>query len=152
MTDDAILETPVDFLACSHAGRLLAVRRNEWLPDGARVARGGVARSIDGDLLGWIAYADRADTLACPSWPQQAVELSYDQVFPGSAEIEVVYRGGDVRRAAGSVNARLAAECGVGRTRVDQELAERACATVSARRDGQGYPDAPRAYLTQLAS
>jgi hypothetical protein len=126
MTDAATREMPVDFLACSNPGRLLRVRRNEWLPCGARVARGGIARSYAGELLAWIAYADRADTLACPSWPQQAMELSLDQVFPAGAEVDVLYRGGDARRATVSVNARLAAECGVGHTRVDHELVDHA--------------------------
>jgi hypothetical protein len=139
MTDAATREMPVDLLACSNAGRLLRVRRNQWLPRGARVARGGIARSYGGELLGWIAYADRADALACPSWPQQAMELSLDQVFPSSAEVEVVYRGEDARRATVAVNWRLAAECGVGRARVDLELVERARAAL-----GSGH-------LTRLA-
>jgi hypothetical protein len=151
MFDDDTLDIPVDVLCCSPAGRLLKVRRSEWLPHGGRVARGGVGMDADGEVLGWVAYADRADELACPSWPEQALRLTLDQIFPASAEIDLCYRGGDWRRAAGTVNARLARDCGVGPTRLDGERAERAWRTVSARMAGEAHRQAKRAFRDRAA-
>jgi hypothetical protein len=152
MVDDDTLDLPVDVLACSPVGRLLAVRQTEWLPHGARVARGGVAMAADGEILGWVAYADRADALACPSWPQQALALTLDQIFPTSVDLELAYRGGDCRRAVGSVNARLGRDCGVGPVRVDLERAERAWRTVAARLAGEAHRHAKRAFRDRLQS
>ena len=152
MTDDVTLETPVQFLCNSPAGRLHKARRNEWLPYGARAARGGVAMTETGEVLGWIAYANTADDLACTSWPAQAMSLSFDQVFPASVEIEVVHRGGDWRRAAGSVNAVLGRECGVTDTRIDFDHCERAHRTVSGWMAGRAHANARRAFSLRLAS
>jgi hypothetical protein len=151
MIDDDTLELPIDVLCCSPVGRLRQVRRNEWLPHGARVARGGIGMDGKGELLGWVAYAAQPDALACPSWPEQALQLTLDQIFPASVDIELAYRGGDWRRAAGTVNAKLGRECGVGPTRLDLDRAERAWRTVAARAAGEAHRVAKRAFQDRLA-
>ena len=53
--NDSVLDIAIDVLACSFAGQLLKIRRNEWLPHGARWALGGVAMAEDGTFMGWMA-------------------------------------------------------------------------------------------------
>ena len=137
--NDSVLDIAIDVLACSFAGQLLKIRRNEWLPHGARWARGGVAMTDDGTFLGWMAYGNGEHELSCPSWPKQALALTLDQIFPSSVEIAIVYSGGDWRRAAGAVNAVLEREGQAGCGRISMERTERAERTVTARLAGEAY-------------
>lgn len=151
MTDEETLAVPLTVLGCSPTGRLPKVRRNNWLPYGARAMRAGVAITESGELLGWVAYADRADDLATPSWPQQALPLSFDQIFPAVVEINVVYRGPDWRRATGSANAHLGAECGVSGARIDLDSTERAHRSVASRHAAEAHMRARREFDLRLA-
>jgi hypothetical protein len=144
--DDGLFDVPLEVLACSPAGRLLKVRRSEWLPFGGRAARGGVGMTPERTLLGWMAYARSEEELACPSWPAQALALSLDQVFPAAVEISFTYRGPDWRRAVGTVNARLQRECQDVRLRVPVDRAEQAERTVSARMAGEAHRQARREF------
>jgi hypothetical protein len=137
--NDSLLDTAIDVLSCSLAGQLFKLRRNEWLPHGARWARGGVAMAADGTFLGWMAYGNDEHELSCPSWPAQALPLTLDQIFPASVEIAVAYSGGDWRRAAGAVNVLLERECRASCGRISMDLTERAERTVTARLAGEAY-------------
>jgi hypothetical protein len=137
--NDSVLDIAIDVLACSYAGQLLKMRRNEWLPHGARWARGGVAMTQDGTFLGWMAYGNDEHELSCPSWPKQALALTLDQIFPTSVEISIVYSGGDWRRAAAAVNAVLEREGQASCGRISMERTERAERTVTARLAGEAY-------------
>jgi hypothetical protein len=143
MTDnESPLDIPVEILGCSPAGKLLKERRNEWLPHGARTALGGVAMTLDGDIMGWVAYGNVPADLTCPSWPNQALPLTLDQIFPASVEIDLAYSGQDWRRAAGAVNARLEGECREVLTRVSLQQVEQAERTVIARHAGEAFRQA----------
>jgi hypothetical protein len=144
--DEALLDLPLEVLACSAPARLLKLRSNEWLPHGGRAVRGGVGVAPDRRMIGWLVYSYAADDLACPSWPAQALPLSLDQIFPASVEIDIAYDGPDWRRAVGTVNARLERECQDVRTRVPIDQTEQADRTVAARMAGQAHRQAQRAF------
>jgi hypothetical protein len=142
--DETLFDLPLEVLACSAPARLLKLRSSEWLPRGGRVVRGGVGMAPDRSVLGWLAYANTADDLSCPSWPAQALALSLDQIFPASVEISIAYHGPEWRRAVGTVNARLERESQDVRTRVPVDQTEQADRTVAARMAGQAHRQAQR--------
>lgn len=144
--DQALLDVPLEILACSAPSRLLKLRSNEWLPHGGRAVRGGVGMTPDRLMIGWLAYSYTADDLACPSWPAQALPLTLDQIFPASVEISIAYRGPESRRAVGTVNARLERECQDVRARVPVDQTEQADRTVSARMAGAAHRQAKREF------
>ena len=131
MIDETVPVTPVTILCISRVAELLVPQ--PIAHRGVRVMRGGLAATHAGELLGWVACAYDAADLDCRVWPDAADAAEFGRVFAGPAVTEIVYRGGDWRRASKCVNAHLSDRCGLGASRVDTEHAERAWHEVSVR-------------------
>jgi hypothetical protein len=130
MIDETVPVTPVTILAISRTADLLVPQPAAHR--GVRVMRGGLAATATGELIGWVACAYANADLDCPVWPQQPRGSAFAQLFAGATLTDIVYRGGDWRRASACVNAHLIDRCGLGATRVETEGAERAWHEVSA--------------------
>ena len=97
-----------------------------------RPRAGAVAEEPNGDLCSWVAYANDEADLELPAWPEWTSPIRLDDRLPASAEAVTLYRGGEWRRAVGSVNARLAEEART-RSAIEPDLVERAWLTLSQR-------------------
>lgn len=136
MTDETLPGTPATILCTSRIADLLV--HDTIAYRGVRVMRGGLAATHTGELLGWVACAHEHDDLECPVWPARSTAGVFAQLFAGPVVMDVVYRGGDWRRASSTVNAHLVDRCGLGAASVDTHGAELAWHEVSAR---IGIPD-----------
>jgi hypothetical protein len=128
MLENPHLETRLLVLLRSPPRPLRGVRRNEWLPRGARFCTAGVAVDEEESFYGWIVYSPEPTEIA--DGIAQRSYVRFATVVPASAELDVVYRGRDLRRAYGSANAALRRE--VAEASLDLELLERVWRTISA--------------------
>jgi len=142
---DPVFDLQLTTLQLSDVRRLERMHQSEWLPHGARLVRGGVGMELNGDLSGWLAYANTEGDLQLPSWPEWTVPVRLDDVLPATVEVVGLYHGGEWRRAVGAVNARLNEEAR-SRAGIAADLVERAWLTLRQRDHAEQFRQAQWEY------